>query len=88
MAPVNYVAQVIVAAATGSASPSVRVAQISGRERMQWSDFLGCLETYGYTAPEVDYRAWSDSLEQHVAYNGEHALYVETRSLVIVEAQC
>jgi len=74
MAPVDFVARVIVAAATGPTSSSVRVAQISGRQRMQWTGFLGCLEMYGYTAPEVDYRVWSNSLEQHVAYLGEHAL--------------
>lgn len=80
MAPVDYVAKVISAAATTNHdSSSVRVAQISGRQRMQWVSFLGCLETYGYTTPEVAYRDWSNSLEQHVAYNGDHALYVQKR---------
>ncbi len=75
MAPVDYVAGVAVAAALHPPSTSsVHTAQVSGRPRMRFSDFLGCLEVYGYEVPEVEYDVWRRSIEQYTDTKGGHAL--------------
>jgi len=38
---------------------------------MTWNELLGSLETYGYQAPEADYRSWCEAVDQYLGSGGE-----------------
>ena len=82
MVPVDHVARVVVASALCPPAPGaddggrLSVAQVTGHPRLTFRQYLGALETYGYSVPEVDYAAWSESLKDYVgdSKKDQHAL--------------
>ena len=80
MVPVNHVARVVVATALSPPKTPLGVAQVTGRPRMTFSEYLATLQTYGYDIPEVEYSVWKKKLEDYAAAaddgREQHALYV------------
>ena len=79
MVPVDKVADVVVAASLHPAHSSTDLANIDARPRLSFSQFLGCLEAYGYCVPAVTYKQWRDQMEDWIsgsvsASKEEHAL--------------
>ncbi|KAF2725108.1 large subunit of alpha-aminoadipate reductase [Polychaeton citri CBS 116435] len=64
MVPVTHVAKLAIAASLHSKSGSV--VQVEAHPRLTFNDFLGALETYGYTAPEERYGTWKKRVEKYV----------------------
>jgi len=79
MVPVAHVARVVVASTVHPPKDMFGVCQVTGHPRMRFDDFVGCLETYGYEVPEVEYRKWCEDMAHYVDVgpaeeNEEHAL--------------
>lgn len=79
MAPVDTVAAIIVAASLHPAGSSTDLANINARPRLTFSQYLGCLEVYGYDVPETSYRSWRGQMEgwifgESASKNEDHAL--------------
>lgn len=78
MVPVTHVARVVVASSFNPPAPPLAVAQITSHPRITVNTFLGSLEKYGYTVPQVDYAQWKKNMEAYVADRSgtkeEHAL--------------
>lgn len=69
--PVNHVARVVVAAALNPLADGVHVAHVTGHPRLRMNEYLSSLEYYGFKAPEIDYDAWKDELENYVSAGGQ-----------------
>ncbi|KAF2639257.1 large subunit of L-aminoadipate-semialdehyde dehydrogenase [Massarina eburnea CBS 473.64] len=78
MVPVTHVARVVIASTFSPPVSPLGVAQITSHPRITTNTFVGALEKYGYTVPQVDYHAWTKSMESYVADQSgtreEHAL--------------
>ena len=73
--PVDFVAKVIVSASIHQRK-EFHVAQITGRPRLRFVDFLGSLRSFGYAVTNVDYITWRSNLERSVLENpADNALY-------------
>ena len=70
MCPVDFVARLIVAAATHPTS-SLQVIQCTSHPRLRFNEYLGMLRTCGYNVPKVDYIPWRASLERYVAQENQ-----------------
>jgi L-aminoadipate-semialdehyde dehydrogenase len=64
--PVDHVAKVVIAAALNPL-PGVNVVHVTAHPRLRMNEFLGALEYYGYSVPEVDYDVWKSQLEKFVS---------------------
>lgn len=67
MVPVTHVARVVVASSYNPPVSPIGVAQITSHPRITFNEFLGSLETYGYTLPQVPYSEWKSNMESYVA---------------------
>lgn len=67
MVPVDHVARIVIATALTPPTKPLGVAQVTAHPRPTFRGFLGCLEKYGYSVPEVDYLEWKRSLQQYAA---------------------
>ena len=81
MVPVDHVARLVVSCVLHARSP-LEVAQVTSHPRLKLSEYLACLETYGYNVPEEEYETWTDKLEAYVQGGKQkdyeqHALYVD-----------
>ena len=67
--PVTQVSRIVVAATfhLAKSETSMPVAQVNARPRPTLNSWIGALETYGYTLPQVPYPAWRDMVKSHVA---------------------
>ncbi|KAK3064147.1 hypothetical protein LTS18_009719, partial [Coniosporium uncinatum] len=79
MVSVGHVARVVVASTVHPAKETLGVSQVTGHPRMSFNDFVGCLETYGYGVPKVEYRKWCEDMAHYVDVSAaeemeEHAL--------------
>ena len=76
--PCTHVARVVAAATLNSQHSRSLVAHVTSHPRLTFQSFSGCLETYGYSIPEVSYEDWRLKLEQYVEKGSdereEHAL--------------
>lgn len=79
MTPVDHVARVVCATTMNppktSSESSLEVAHVTGHPRSRFIDFLGLLQTYGFSAKKVDYIPWKQLLESHVEQSKDNALY-------------
>lgn len=66
MVPVNQVASIVVASAFHPPCEPLGVAHVTGHPRLRFNQFLGALETYGYSVKQIDYVPWTRLLEQYV----------------------
>jgi L-2-aminoadipate reductase len=66
MVPVDHVARVVVASAFHPPVTPLGVAQVTGRPRLRFNQFLETLQTYGYDVQQIDYVPWARSLEKYV----------------------
>lgn len=88
MVPVNHVARVVVAAAFHPPQSPLGVVQVTSHPRMQFDEYLRCLEYYGYNTPDVPYEVWKTQLEIYVSEGGvqrdqaQHALYVALSPMI------
>jgi len=66
---VNHVARLIAASALPSASPrhGLDVVHVESHPRLTFRQYLGQLEAYGWTVPEVEYDEWRTRLQEYVA---------------------
>ncbi len=67
MVPVTQVARVVVASSFNPPVSPLGVAQVTSHPRITFNEFLGSLETYGYTVPLVSYPEWKKNMENYVA---------------------
>ncbi|CAO2651210.1 Nn.00g095070.m01.CDS01 [Neocucurbitaria sp. VM-36] len=67
MVPVTHVARVIVASSFNPPISPLGVAQITSHPRITFNEFLGSLENFGYSVPQVPYAEWKKSMETYVA---------------------
>ncbi|KAF2130856.1 large subunit of L-aminoadipate-semialdehyde dehydrogenase [Dothidotthia symphoricarpi CBS 119687] len=67
MVPVTHVARVVVASTFNPPIAPLGVAQITSHPRITLNEFLGSLENFGYTVPQVPYSEWKQSMEAYVA---------------------
>ncbi|KAH4225707.1 alpha-aminoadipate reductase [Parastagonospora nodorum] len=67
MVPVTHVARVVVAASFNPPVAPLGVAQITSHPRITFNEFLGSLEKFGYTVPQVPYAQWKQDMETYVA---------------------
>jgi L-aminoadipate-semialdehyde dehydrogenase len=78
MVPVTHVARVVVASMFGAPVEPFGVVQVMGHPRLTFNGFVGPLENYGYTVPQVSCDEWRKKMEQYVASSAEkqkdHAL--------------
>lgn len=77
MVPVDHVARVVTATALNPPNDDeLSVAHVTGHPRIQFNDYLGCLNTYGYDIKPEDYPVWTTSLEKFVVEESkESALF-------------
>ncbi|KAG7664623.1 LYS2 [[Candida] subhashii] len=77
MVPVDHVARVVTSTALHPPKDSeLAVAHVTGHPRIQFNDFLGCLQSYGYEIKSADYPVWTTALERFVvAESKESALF-------------
>jgi L-aminoadipate-semialdehyde dehydrogenase len=71
MVPVTHVARVVVASMFDTPVEPLGVAQVTGHPRLTFNGFVGSLENYGYTVPQVSYDEWRKMMEQYVASSAE-----------------
>lgn len=67
MVPVTHVARVVVASSFNPPVAPLGVAQITSHPRITFNQFLGSLESFGYTVPQVPYSEWKKSMEAYVS---------------------
>jgi L-aminoadipate-semialdehyde dehydrogenase len=77
--PVNHVARLVVASALHPLEGDwgkVSCTQVTSHPRLTFSQYLATLPTYGYDIPEVEYRTWSQQMQDYAAdeKNEQHAL--------------
>lgn len=77
MVPVDHVARVVVASALNPPKDDeLAVVQVTGHPRINFIEYIGTLNKYGYDLKEVDYIEWKKSLEKFVIEEGkDNALY-------------
>ena len=75
--PVDHVARLTVAASFHLVHKNgLSVVHVNGDPRIQFKDYLGSLETYGYTLTKTDYPTWKIALEKFVTQdNNNSALF-------------
>lgn len=67
MVPVDHVARVVVATALHPPQREyLSVAHVTGHPRINYTEFVGSLKTYGYEVKREDYPVWKTSLEKYV----------------------
>ena len=71
MVPVTHVARVVVASMFDAPVEPLGVAQVTSHPRLTFNEFVGSLENYGYTVPQVSYNEWRKKMEQYVASSTE-----------------
>ncbi|KAM0279561.1 hypothetical protein ACHAQH_004516 [Verticillium albo-atrum] len=74
--PVTQVSRIVVAAAMHPPTTPLGVVQITSHPRLTQNEWVGTLETYGYSIPKVPYPEWSEKLRAYVSDDTkeEHAL--------------
>ncbi|KAH8899957.1 L-aminoadipate-semialdehyde dehydrogenase large subunit [Thozetella sp. PMI_491] len=74
--PVTQVARLVVATAvfSGEGSESLVVHQVTSHPRLTTNEYLGALEKFGYTVPQVPYPEWADKLRAYVGDSSKEEL--------------
>ncbi|KAI0020220.1 L-aminoadipate-semialdehyde dehydrogenase large subunit [Xylariomycetidae sp. FL0641] len=74
--PVTQVSRIVVAAALHPPAQPLGVVQITSHPRLTMNDWIGALEAYGYSIPQVEYKTWCERLHSYVSDESkeEHAL--------------
>lgn len=76
MVPVDHVARLTVAAALHAPESSgISVVHVTSHPRIQFTEFLGCLASYGYDVSPAEYLPWRVALEKYVVEHGDSALF-------------
>ncbi|KAL5338832.1 L-aminoadipate-semialdehyde dehydrogenase large subunit [Aspergillus crustosus] len=65
--PVTHVSRIVVASVLHPPAQPLGVVQITSHPRLTINEYLGSLETYGYSVPQVPYREWCSLLQNYVA---------------------
>lgn len=63
MVPVMHVARVVVASVFDTPVEPFGVVQMTSHPRLTFNGFVGSLENYGYTVPQVSYDEWRKKME-------------------------
>ena len=71
MVPVTHVARVVIASMFDAPVEPLGVVQVTSHPRLTFNEFVGSLENYGYTVPQVSYDEWRKKMEQYVASSAE-----------------
>ena len=86
MAPVNYVARVVIASAFHPPKSPLGVSQVTSHPRLQFREYLSALQTYGYLVPEAKYSAWREAFEKYV--EGDPQTGREQHALLVFYRRC
>ena len=71
MVPVTHVARVVVTSIFDAPVEPLGVVQVTSHPLLTFNGFVGSLENYGYTVPQVSYDEWCKKMEQYVASSVE-----------------